>query len=283
MAWPWEVEDRLRLRHGKLGQDAREAFGVEFTRRARETGVLEDNGLTLARENGRNGANYMAVEYGGAALADLSMDARFTVANMSVDMGAKTGIMEVDEKALDWARAHGAPVDGAVSPDEDAVYARRIHLDISGLTPVVAAPPATGNAHPVEEYAGLPVQQAFVGTCTNGRLEDIEIAARIVRGRKIAPGVRFYVAPTSKKIYEAAAASGAIGALAEAGAAVLTAACGPCASMTGNVLADGSAPYPREPQFPGRRQQGGRRYIWAPRATWAASAVRPASPTPDFS
>ena len=217
--------------------------------------------LTLAREMGENGANYMAVEYGGAALADLSMDARFTVANMSVDMGAKTGIMEVDEKALDWARAHGAPVDGAVAPDEDAVYARRIHLDISGLTPVVAAPPATGNAHPVEDYAGLPVQQAFVGTCTNGRFEDIEIAAQIVRGRKIAPGVRFYVAPTSKKIYEAAAASGAIGALAEAGAARAHRRLRAVRLDDGERLSGrrGARHIFREPQFPGQaRQQGGR-------------------------
>ena len=151
---------------GKLWFKTPESVRVEFTGALAHGVFSKDMELVLAREMGENGANYMAVEYGGSALADLSMDARFTIANMSVDMGAKTGIMDVDEKALSWARAHGAPVDGAVSPDPDAVYARKIHLDISELTPVVAAPPATGNAHPVEDYAGLPVQQAFVGTCT---------------------------------------------------------------------------------------------------------------------
>ena len=260
---------------GKLWFKTPESVRVEFTGALARGVFSKDMELVLAREMGGNGANYMAVEYGGEALADLSMDARFTVANMSVDMGAKTGIMEVDDKALEWARAHGAPVEGAVAPDPDAVYARRINLDVSALTPVVAAPPATGNAHPVEDYAGLPVQQAFVGTCTNGRLEDLEIAAKVVRGKKTAPGVRFYVAPTSKRIYEAALASGAIGALAEAGAAVLTAACGPCASMTGNgCLADGErAISSANRNFPGRLGSKEAEIFLGSPATVAASAL----------
>ena len=260
---------------GKLWFKTPESVRVEFTGALARGVFSKDMELVLAREMGGNGANYMAVEYGGEALADLSMDARFTIANMSVDMGAKTGIMEVDDKALEWARARGAPVEGAVAPDPDAVYARRIDLDVSSLTPVVAAPPATGNAHPVEDYAGLPVQQAFVGTCTNGRLEDLEIAAKVVRGKKTAPGVRFYVAPTSKRIYEAALASGAIGALAEAGAAVLTAACGPCASMTGNgCLADGErAISSANRNFPGRLGSKEAEIFLGSPATVAASAL----------
>ena len=110
---------------GKLWFKTPESVRVEFTGALAHGVFSKDMELVLAREMGENGANYMAVEYGGSALADLSMDARFTIANMSVDMGAKTGIMDVDEKALVWARAHGAPVDGAVSPDPDAVYARK--------------------------------------------------------------------------------------------------------------------------------------------------------------
>lgn len=260
---------------GKLWFKAPESVRVEFAGALAHGVFSKDVELTLAREMGENGANYMAVEYGGPALAGLSMDARFTIANMSVDMGAKTGIMETDEKALAWARAHGARRAAPVAPDPDAAYARRIHFDVSALTPVVAAPPATGNAHPVAACAGLPVQQAFVGTCTNGRLEDIEIAARVVRGRRIAPGVRFYVAPTSRRIYEAAAASGAIGDLAAAGAAVLTAACGPCASMTGNgCLAEGErAISSANRNFPGRLGSKEAEIFLGSPATVAASAL----------
>ena len=228
-----------------------------------------------AKEMGANGANYMAVEYGGEALAALSMDARFTIANMSVDMGAKTGVMEADEKTIAWARAHGAPLGEAVAPDAGASYAREIRLDVSALAPLVSAPPAAGNAHPVAAFEGLPVHQAFVGTCTNGRLEDIEIAARVARGRKIAPGVRFYVAPTSRRVYEAALRSGAIAALVEAGAAVLAAACGPCASMTGNgCLADGErAVSSANRNFPGRLGSKEAEIFLASPATVAASAI----------
>ena len=139
---------------GKLWFKTPESIRVEFTGALAHGVFSKDMELVLAREMGENGANYMAVEYGGPALADLSMDARFTVANMSVDMGAKTGIMEVDEVALDWARAHGARFNTPVSPDEDAEYARRIDLDVSTLTPVVAAPPAHGERAPHRGLCG---------------------------------------------------------------------------------------------------------------------------------
>ncbi len=269
------VEIAAAYATGKMWFKTPESVRVEFTGRLAHGVFSKDLELVLAREMGENGANYMAVEYGGEALEHMSMDARFTIANMSVDMGAKTGIMEVDAHTRTWAEAHGAPLAAEVAPDADAVYARKITLDASALTPVVSAPPATGNAHAIEEYAGLPVQQAFVGTCTNGRLEDLEAAARVVRGRKIAPGVRFYVAPTSKRVYEAALASGAMGDLAAAGAAVLTAACGPCASMTGNgCLADGErAISSANRNFPGRLGSKQAEIFLASPATVAASAV----------
>jgi len=260
---------------GKLWFKVPESVRVEFAGALAPGVFSKDVELALAKEMGANGANYMAVEYGGEALAALSMDARFTIANMSVDMGAKTGVMEADEKTLAWARAHGAPLGEAVAPDAGASYAREIRLDVSALAPLVSAPPAAGNAHPVAAFAGLPVHQAFVGTCTNGRLEDIEIAARVARGRKIAPGVRFYVAPTSRRVYEAALRSGAIAALVEAGAAVLAAACGPCASMTGNgCLADGErAVSSANRNFPGRLGSKEAEIFLTSPATVAASAI----------
>lgn len=234
----------------------------------------KDIALALAKEIGVNGANYKALEYGGPALGQISMEGRFTITNMAVDTGAKTGVMEADEDTLAWARGVGRE-DAPVAPDSDATYEKTIRLDISSLVPVVAAPPTTDNVYPIEDYAGLVIHQAFVGTCTNGRLEDIEIAAQILRGRKVAKGVRFYVSPTSRKIMDAAAASGAIQALNDAGAVVLMPACGPCVSMTGNgiVAAGERVITSANRNFPGRLGSKEAEIFLGSPATVAASAV----------
>jgi 3-isopropylmalate/(R)-2-methylmalate dehydratase large subunit len=260
-------------------------FKVPQTIRAEFEGILpegnlpegvfaKDLALYLAEEIGLNGANYRAIEYGGPALAALSVESRFTIANMAVDSGAKTGIMEADTKTTEWARAAGR--EGTpVSPDPDAVYERVIHLDVSSLEPAIAAPPTTDNVFAVGEFTGLPVHQVYVGTCTNGRLEDIEIVARILRGRKIAPGVRFYIAPASRRIQEAAERSGAIRVLNEAGAILLPPSCGPCASMTGNgLVGDGERVLTTANRnFPGRLgSKKAEIYLGSP-ATAAASAI----------
>ncbi|MDP6276980.1 MAG: aconitase family protein, partial [Nitrospinota bacterium] len=194
---------------------------------------------------------------------------------MAVDTGAKTGIMEADSKTIEWARAAGR--EGTpVSPDPDVAYDRTIRLAVTSLEPAIAAPtPTTDNVFPVGEFTGLPVHQVYVGTCTNGRLEDIEIAARILRGRKIAPGVRFYIAPASRRVQDSAERSGAIRALNEAGAVFLPPSCGPCVSMTGNgIVGDGERVVSTANRnFPGRL--GSRKaeiYLGSP-ATAAASAL----------
>ena len=223
---------------------------------------------------GLNGANYRSVEYGGAALSALSMESRFTIANMAVDMGAKTGLMEADEKTAAWTREAGRAGE-PVAPDDNAEYEREIVLDVSSMEPAISAPPSADNVSPVGKYAGLPVHQAYVGTCTNGRLEDIEIAAQILRGRKVADGVRFYVAPSSRKILDAAARRGAIQALNEAGAILLPPSCGPCASTTGNgVVAGGERVITSANRnFPGRLgSKDAEIYLGSP-ATVAASVL----------
>ncbi len=259
---------------GKLWFRVPKTIRVEFEGGIPEGVFAKDIALALAKEIGVNGANYRALEYGGSALGHISMEGRFTIANMAVDTGAKTGVMEADENTLAWARGVGRE-DAPVAPDADAVYERTIRLDVSSLVPVVAAPPTTDNVYPIEDYAGLPVHQAFVGTCTNGRLEDIEIAARIVKGRKLAKGVRFYVSPTSRKIMDAAAASGAIQALNDAGAVVLMPACGPCVSMTGNgvVGAGERVITSANRNFPGRLGSKEAEIFLGSPATVAASAI----------
>ncbi|MEE9240407.1 MAG: aconitase/3-isopropylmalate dehydratase large subunit family protein [bacterium] len=259
---------------GKLWFRVPETIRVLFEGDLPEGVFAKDVALALAKEIGVNGANYKALEYGGPALGQLSMEGRFTIANMAVDTGAKTGVMEADEDTLAWARGVGRE-SAPVAPDADAIYEKTIRLDVSTLAPVVAAPPTTNNVYPIGDYAGLPVHQAFVGTCTNGRLEDIEIAAQILRGRKVAKGVRFYVSPTSRKIMAAAAASGAIQALNDAGAVVLISACGPCVSMTGNgiVAAGERVITSANRNFPGRLGSKEAEIFLGSPATVAASAV----------
>ncbi len=260
---------------GRLWFKVPQTIRVDFEGSLPEGVFAKDLALYLAEEIGLNGGNYRAIEYGGPALAALSVESRFTIANMAVDTGAKTGIMEADSKTIEWARAAGR--EGTpVSPDPDVAYDRTIRLAVTSLEPAIAAPtPTTDNVFPVGEFTGLPVHQVYVGTCTNGRLEDIEIAARILRGRKIAPGVRFYIAPASRRVQDSAERSGAIRALNEAGAVLLPPSCGPCVSMTGNgIVGDGERVVSTANRnFPGRL--GSRKaeiYLGSP-ATAAASAL----------
>lgn len=186
-----------------------------------------------------DGATYMAAEYTGEAIGALSVDARFTIANMAIEMGAKAGLMEADDKVLDWVREHGNGNFEVVSPDPEAVYARVLEYDVSGLEPQVAKPHRVDNVASIGEVAGTAIQQAVLGTCTNGRLEDLRIAAGILKGRRVHPEVRFIVAPASRRIYLEAMDEGIIQDLVRSGAAVVTPGCGPCVGTHNGVPADG--------------------------------------------
>ncbi len=186
-----------------------------------------------------DGATYMAAEYTGEAIGALSVDARFTIANMAIEMGAKAGLMEADDKVLAWVREHGNGNFEVVSPDPEAVYARVLEYDVSGLEPQVAKPHRVDNVASIGEVAGTAIQQAVLGTCTNGRLEDLRIAAGILKGRQVHPEVRFIVAPASRRIYLEAMDEGIIQDLVRSGAAVVTPGCGPCVGTHNGVPADG--------------------------------------------
>ena len=157
---------------GRLWFKVPQTIRVDFEGSLPEGVFAKDLALYLAEEIGLNGGNYRAIEYGGPALAALSVESRFTIANMAVDTGAKTGIMEADSKTIEWARAAGR--EGTpVSPDPDVAYDRTIRLAVTSLEPAIAAPtPTTDNVFPVGEFTGLPVHQVYVGTCTNGRLNE---------------------------------------------------------------------------------------------------------------
>lgn len=186
-----------------------------------------------------DGATYKAVEFTGQVIDSLSMDARFTISNMAIEMGAKAGLMEADEKTFSWLARFTDKQFEPVKADPDASYVDIREYNVSSLEPQIAKPHTVDNVSPLSEVAGTPVQQAVLGTCTNGRLEDLRIAASIVEGRKINPDVRFIVAPASKTIYLEAMRDGTLQALVEAGAAVVTPGCGPCVGTHNGVPSDG--------------------------------------------
>lgn len=186
-----------------------------------------------------DGATYMAAEYTGEAIRDLSVEARFTISNMAIEMGAKAGLMEADEKTVEWVREHSNRPFEPIYADDDAEYAAIKEYDISRLEPQVAKPHTVDNVAPISRVAGTPIQQGVVGTCTNGRLEDLRIAASILKGRKVHPDVRFIVAPASRQVMLDAIREGVLQTLIEAGAAVVTPGCGPCVGTHNGVPSDG--------------------------------------------
>ena len=212
---------------------------VPETLRVSVSGTLSDGVaakdliLKLCGDIGIMGANYMVVEYGGAAIRAMSVDERMTLTNMAAELGAKTGIIAADETTAEMLAAAGAgDVDiNAWQGDEDAPVARTIDIDGPVLGPQVAAPTSPENAAEVAEHAGMSLGQAYIGACTGAKLEDLRMAARVVRGRKIAVNTRFFVAPASILIHEAAAVDGTLKILEDAGATILPTGCGGCIGL----------------------------------------------------
>lgn len=203
-------------------------------------GVMgKDLVLRIIGDIGADGANYQAVEFHGD-LSHLSQDDRFTVANMGIEMGAKLAVFPVDDLTRAYLSAH-APGQAyePVWADEGAAYSRELTYDLSALGPVVAKPHTVDNVAPVGEVSGTKIHQALLGTCTNGRLSDLQAAASILKGKKLAKGVRMLVLPASRSIFQAAMADGTLAALVEAGAMVTPPGCGPCLGAHQGLLAPG--------------------------------------------
>ncbi len=230
--------------------------------------------LAIAGRLTADGATYKALEFTGSAIKELSMDARFTISNMAIEVGAKVGLFPADEVAIDYAKKHSRKGFDPVYADEDAEYEDEIVIKTDDLTPMVAFPHTVDNVKPIEEAAGTPIQQAFLGTCTNGRLEDIEVAARILSGRKVHPDVRFIIAPASKYVLLEAVERGYFKTLVEAGAVFVTPGCGPCVGTHNGVPADGeNVISTANRNFKGRMGNPNAFIYLASPATVAASAI----------
>jgi len=192
---------------------------------------------------GADGATYKAVEFSGPVIDALPVDGRLTICNMAVEMGAKVGFMPIDKKTVEWYKNIGVPEKKLkpVIADKDARYEKVLEFDISKLKPQVSKPHTVDNTADAIELKDTNIQEAFIGTCTNGRLSDLKVAASILKSRKVSPSVRLIVAPSSRSIYLQALKSGIIETLVKAGAAVVAPGCGPCVGTHNGIPADGES------------------------------------------
>jgi homoaconitase/3-isopropylmalate dehydratase large subunit len=193
--------------------------------------------LYLVGETGADGATYKSVEFTGPVIRAMSVDGRLTVCNMAVEMGAKDGIVATDEETFRFLGGNRAGED--YISDDDAVYASVKEYDLSRLEPQIACPSMVDNVKPVSEVGRVEIDQAVLGSCTNARLSDLEIAARIIKGKKVAEGIRFLVIPASQTVYLDALKGGFIETFLEAGATVCNPGCGPCCGLHQGILAAG--------------------------------------------
>ena len=225
-----------------------------------------------------DGATYKAIEFSGSTVKDMSLDGRLTLCNMAVEMGAKTGIIEPDEKTIRYLQNLGVKVKedeiAALRSDEDADYSEKISIDASKIEPQVSCPHHVDNVKPVKEVEGIEIDQVFIGSCTNGRLDDLRVAAKILRGKNVKRGVRVIVIPASRRIYLQALKEGLIETFVKAGCLVSNPGCGPCAGAHQGILAPGEVCLSTSNRnFKGRMGNPEAEIYLASPATAAASAL----------
>ncbi|MBN1940267.1 MAG: 3-isopropylmalate dehydratase large subunit [Candidatus Aminicenantes bacterium] len=224
---------------GEIWLRVPETLKVEFHCLFPEGVFAKDAVLKLIGDHGADRANYEAIEFAGPSTGEFSLSSRMTLANMAAEMGAKNGYFIPDPLTISWLKARTVREFDVVQSDPDAVYEEVLSFDLSALEPQVACPHTVDNVKPVTAVAGTPVQQVLIGTCTNGRLEDLEIAAQILKGRKVRPGTRTLVLPASRRVFLEALRKGTIETLSEAGCVILNPGCGPCLGAHQGLLAAG--------------------------------------------
>ncbi len=230
--------------------------------------------LHIIGKIGVDGALYKSMEFVGDGIANLSMDDRFTIANMAIEAGAKNGIFPVDEQTVAYMKEHGKKPYTVYEADEDAVYDETYTIDLSELEPTVAFPHLPENTRTVREAGEIKIDQVVIGSCTNGRISDLRAAAEVLRGRKVARGVRVIVIPATQSIYLQAMEEGLLKTFIEAGAIVSTPTCGPCLGGYMGILAAGErAVSTTNRNFVGRMGHVDSEVYLASPAVAAASAV----------
>lgn len=267
---------------GKIWLRVPEAIKVELTGSFNPHVGGKDLILHLIGMIGVDGARYQSLEFTGPGISALTMDDRFTVANMAIEAGAKNGIFPVDETCLAYLRGHGAKAPVAHEADENAEYVRTIGIDLSELKPTVAFPHLPENTREIDSVGDIKIDQVVIGSCTNGRLGDLKAAAEILAGRTVAKNVRCIVIPATQKIWIEALERGYLRTFAEAGCVVSTPTCGPCLGGHMGILARGErAVTTTNRNFVGRMGHVESEIYLASPAVAAASAVLGKIASPD--
>jgi homoaconitate hydratase family protein len=247
---------------------------VKFTGHLQRGVYAKDIALELARRLGPSGAEYMSIEFVGETIPDLTVASRMVLCNMSMEMGAKAAIVAADTATKEWFRGFSEDKLELVASDHDAQFGTRDTVDVGKVLPMVAGPDKVEAARSVDHFDDMKVDQAFIGTCTNGRLEDLVAAAEVLKGRKVKPGTRLVVAPASRKILEDAIDAGAAQVILAAGGTLLPPGCGPCLGSHEGVLGPGEVCISSSNRnFKGRMGSEQSQIFLASPATVAASAI----------
>lgn len=194
--------------------------------------------LTIIGDIGANGANYKVMEFAGEGAHNLSVNDRFVLCNLAVEAGAKTGIVEPDEKVEEFIKEHGRRADNMYVSDEDAKFLKVYEYDLDKIEPVVARPDFVDDVIPLSQVGDVKIDEAFLGSCNNGRIDDLRVAAEILKGRKVNPDVRFLIAPASNNVYIQALDEGLIDIFMESGAMVMNANCSVCWGSCQGVIGE---------------------------------------------
>ena len=239
--------------------------------------------LTIIGKIGANGANYKAMEFTGEGLAALTMSDRISICNLCVEAGAKTALMEVDGSALEYLHARGREPKACFASDADAVFAATYEIDLSEIVPIVAKPHFVDNICPAKEAAGVHIDEAFLGSCNNGRLEDLRVGAALIKGKKVHPLVRFLVVPASQTVYQEALREGILQTFMEAGAIVMNPNCSVCWGSCQGVIGEGETLISTGTRnFKGRAGHKDSFVYLASAATVTASAIKGEIATADM-
>ena len=251
-----------------------ETIKVNINGKLPENVMAKDIILKLIGDLGADGATYKALEFAGDTVENMSVASRMSMSNMAIEAGAKCALFTPDEKTAEYCEIELTDEQKDLVGDSDAVYSRVINYNAEDLVPVMACPSNVDNVKPISEIEGKEIDQVFIGSCTNGRLEDLMAAAEVLKGRHIAPFVKLIVTPASRKIYRQAVENGTMEILSKAGAIITHPSCGLCCGRTGGILTDGEVVVATNNRnFLGRMGTSKVKIFLASPATAAASAI----------
>lgn len=260
---------------GKLWLRVPETIRIDIKGELPKGVYSKDVILSIIGELGADGANYRAVEFCGKVVEDMTVSSRMVISNQAMEMGAKAAIIPPDRKTIDYIKQRTDSPFGVVRSDADCSYLKTFSFDVSDMMPQVSCPYSPTNVKDVGEVAGIPIDQAFLGSCTNGRLEDLEVAASIIKGKKLGKGVRMIVIPASAEVYGLAMKKGLLQTFLSAGAVIVNPGCGPCLGAHEGILAAGEVCISSSNRnFRGRMGSTESKVYLSSPATVAASALR---------